>query len=111
MIRKAWLNEKTLYILQPSDFHKLVNALLVAPADNAAVECYSRAPIDKPNLLAAKQEEFGLHYEITDTGAGINAMGTASFHKTTIESLVAFANAQRKTILVGVSQILDDSLA
>lgn len=61
--------------LHPSDFYKLVSALLSAPAANTAVDCYSLAPIDKPNLLAAMQEKFGLQYEITAAQAGVNATG------------------------------------
>ncbi len=30
---------------------------------NAAVERYSREPIDKPTLLAVMQEKFGLQYK------------------------------------------------
>lgn len=61
--------------LHPSDFYKLVSALLLAPATNAAVDCYSRAPIDKPALLAAMQERFGLKYEITEATVNVNATG------------------------------------
>lgn len=62
--------------LHPADFYQLVSVLLKAPAANAAVDCYSRAPIDKPTLLAAMQEKFGLQYEITEATAGINATGS-----------------------------------
>jgi nucleoside-diphosphate-sugar epimerase len=61
--------------LHPSDFYKLVNALLSAPAANVAVDCYSRTPIDKPNLLTVMQEKFGLQYEITQASVGVNATG------------------------------------
>lgn len=63
--------------LHPSDFSQLVRALLRAPAtNNTALDCYSRAPIDKPSLLAAMQEKFGLRYEITEAPASINATGS-----------------------------------
>lgn len=62
--------------LHPSDFYQLVNAILSAPATNTAVDCYSRAPIDKPTLLAAMQEEFGLQYEIAESTASVNATGS-----------------------------------
>ena len=62
--------------LHPDDFHQLCNALLAAPVTNTAVDCYTRAPIDKPNLLAAMQEAFGLQYEITEATASINATGS-----------------------------------
>jgi nucleoside-diphosphate-sugar epimerase len=61
--------------LHPSDFYCLVSALLVAPAANAAVDCYSGAPIDKPSLLVAMENEFGLRYEIAEGSASINATG------------------------------------
>lgn len=61
--------------LHPTDFHRLVVALLSAPATNTAVDCYSKAPVDKPALLAAMQKAFGLRYEVTDALSGINATG------------------------------------
>ncbi len=61
--------------LHPSDFYGLVNAILGAPATNEAVDCYSLSPIDKPTLLAAMQEQFGLQYEITQTRVSVNATG------------------------------------
>ena len=62
--------------LHPSDFHELVSAILSAPAANAVVDCYSRAPIDKPSLLAAMKEQFGLQYEITPANVSVNATGS-----------------------------------
>lgn len=62
--------------LHPSDFYRLVCALLSSPATNAAVDCYSLAPIDKPNLLAAMQDKFGLRYEIAGEAASVNATGS-----------------------------------
>lgn len=62
--------------LHPSDFYGFVSAILAAPATNAAVDCYSKAPIDKTSLLTALQEKFGLIYEVVQTAAGVNATGT-----------------------------------
>jgi nucleoside-diphosphate-sugar epimerase len=61
--------------LHPSDFYNLISALLSAPPANAAVDCYSRAPIDKPTLLATMQVQFGLRYEVIEAGASVNATG------------------------------------
>ena len=61
--------------IHPSDFCSLVNAILVAPATNTVVDAYSKAPIDKPTLLAAMQAQFGLQYKLVETGAGVNATG------------------------------------
>lgn len=66
--------------LHPSDFYGLVSALLTAPPANAAVDCYSRVPIDKPTLLAAMQEQFGLQYEIAEATVGVNATGSKPYY-------------------------------
>ena len=62
--------------LHPSDFYGLVCALLAAPSAHAAVDCCSRAPIDKTTLLAAKQKEFGFRYETTEAINSVNATGS-----------------------------------
>ena len=62
--------------LHRDDFHQLCSALLSAPATNTVVDCYTRAPIDKPNLLAAMQDAFALQYETTVAAASINATGS-----------------------------------
>lgn len=61
--------------LHPSDFHQLVACILAAPVQNDVLDCYSKAPIDKPGLLHAMQAEFGLKYEVQDAGAAVNATG------------------------------------
>jgi nucleoside-diphosphate-sugar epimerase len=62
--------------LHPSDFHNMINAVLTAPVANAAVDCYSLAPIDKPTLLATMQEKFGLQFEIANSATSVNATGS-----------------------------------
>jgi nucleoside-diphosphate-sugar epimerase len=61
--------------IHPNDFYQLVVTLLSAPAANAAVDAYSRAPVDKPSFLAAMQQCFGLQYEIIASPTGLNATG------------------------------------
>ena len=61
--------------IHPADFYKLVVALLASSATNAVVDCYSKAPIEKPTLLAAMQDNFGLRYDVISTSASINATG------------------------------------
>ena len=61
--------------IHSSDLYRLVNAILIAPPMNAAIDVKSKAPVDKPTLLARMKEEFGLKYEITDDCVGVNATG------------------------------------
>ncbi len=62
--------------VHPSDFFKLVIAILSSPTTNKAVDCYSKAPIDKLTLLTTMQENFELQYEVTEAAGGVNATGS-----------------------------------
>jgi len=88
--------------LHPSDFYQLVKALLSSPAANAAVDCYSRAPIDKPSLLTTMQQEFGLSYEITETTAGVNATGSKPHYYSLNTRAAEFGYQPALTSLEGV---------
>ncbi|MGZ5054184.1 MAG: NAD-dependent epimerase/dehydratase family protein [Methylobacter sp.] len=88
--------------LHPSDFYKLVSALLLAPANNTAVDCYSRAPIDKPNLLAAMQENFGLKFEISEVTVSVNATGGKPYYYSLNKRAADFGYQPALTSLEGV---------
>lgn len=67
--------------MHPEDFCRLVECLLAAPPANCAVDCYSREPIDKPTLLRAMAEHFGLCYEVVgDASIRINATGAKPYY-------------------------------
>lgn len=90
--------------LHPADFYQLVSVLLMAPATNAVVDCYSRAPIDKPTLLAAMQKKFGLQYKITEATAGVNATGRKSHYYSVNTRAADFGFQPNFTSLQGVLQ-------
>lgn len=90
--------------LHPADFYQLVSVLLMAPAINTVVDCYSRAPIDKPTLLATMQEKLELQHEITEAGAGVNATGSKP-HYYSLNTLAAdFGYQPLLTSLQGILQ-------
>ena len=66
--------------LHRTDFHQLVDRLLGAPAINVAIDCYSKAPVDKPTLLATMQKRFGLEYEVVAASASVNATGNKPYY-------------------------------
>lgn len=105
---KAVLKTSSDYIvrdyLHPSDFHKLVSALLSAPAANAVADCYSRAPIDKQNLLTAMQDQFGLQYEITQASVSVNATGTKPHYYSLNTRAADFGYQPALTSLEGIVQ-------
>ncbi len=90
--------------LHPSDFYRLVSALLSAPAANVAIDCYSRAPIDKPALLAAMQEKFGLRYETIEASTSVNATGSKSHYYSLNFRAADFGYQPVLTSLEGLAQ-------
>lgn len=90
--------------LHPSDFYRLVNALLSAIAINTVVDCYSRAPIDKSSLLETMQEKFGLRYEIAKATACVNATGGKPHYYSLNTRAADFGYQPKLTSLEGVLQ-------
>lgn len=90
--------------IHPSDFYQLVRVMLSAPATNVAVDCYTLAPIDKPNLLTFMQENFGLSYKIVESNTGVNATGGKSYYYSTNRLAEVFGYIPSFTSLEGVLQ-------
>jgi nucleoside-diphosphate-sugar epimerase len=88
--------------LHPSDFSKLVGVLLSAPATNTAVDCYSLAPIDKPNLLDAMQAQFGLQYEIAEAVTSVNATGNKPYYYSNNKRAADYGYQPSLTSLQGI---------
>ncbi|MEO5341597.1 MAG: NAD-dependent epimerase/dehydratase family protein [Magnetococcus sp. MYC-9] len=90
--------------LHPADFFQLVQAILTAPASHGALDCYSRAPIDKPALLAAMQEHFGLRYRLTGPMASANATGVKPHYYSLDRRAAAFGYQPGFSSLEGILQ-------
>lgn len=105
---KAVLKTSTDFIvrdyLNPVDFNQLINAILAAPPANAVVDCYSQAPIAKPELLKAMQEHLGLQYEVVASGAAVNATGAKPHYYSLNRRAAAFGYEPTLTSLEGVLQ-------
>jgi nucleoside-diphosphate-sugar epimerase len=100
--------------MHPDDFHHLVECLLAAPPANCVVDCYSREPIDKPTLLKAMAERFGLCYEVVgDTSVRVNATGTKPHYYSLNRKAAEFgyqpAWSSLDCILAETSAILKDT--
>ncbi|MGD0960577.1 MAG: NAD(P)-dependent oxidoreductase [Methylomonas sp.] len=88
--------------VHPSDFYNLVAALLASPAANVSVDCYSKAPIDKPTLLVTMQKEFGLQYERTEATAVVNATGSKPHYYSLNTRAASFGFAPSLTSIEGI---------
>jgi len=88
--------------IHPSDFYQLIVTLLTSPATNTVIDCYSKAPIDKPSLLTAMQENFGLQYEIIENNSGINATGNKSHYYSLNKKAESFGYNPKLTSLSSI---------
>lgn len=61
--------------LTPADFLQMIDRILQSPACNDVVDCYTRAPIGKFELLTALSEQFGLQYTVAANHERVNATG------------------------------------
>lgn len=90
--------------LSPSDFYRLVFSILSSAPTNTAVDCYSKAPIDKPTLLAAMQERFGLGYEVIQSASKINATGSKPHYYSLNTHASNFGYQPKFTSLEGINR-------
>jgi nucleoside-diphosphate-sugar epimerase len=88
--------------LHPSDFHRLVCAVISAPPANMAVDCYSLAPISKAELLEAMRDRFGLRYEIAGSNASVNATGSKPNYYSINKRAAEFGYQPALTSLEGI---------
>ncbi len=67
--------------LGPRDLRQMVACILAAPPQNRALDCYTRAPIDKQEILALMAKHFGLRYQIDAAGSPLaNATGAKPYY-------------------------------
>ena len=90
--------------LHPSDFFSLVDGILTAPPVNLAIDCYTRATIDKFSLLSEMQKEFGLNYEIDEYCSIINSTGSKPFYFSKNRVANIFGYEPKLTSLEGILQ-------
>ncbi|MBC7404288.1 MAG: NAD(P)-dependent oxidoreductase [Cytophaga sp.] len=90
--------------LHPSDFHQLTRKLIDAPAMNTVVDCYSRAPIDKPTLLTAMQDRFNLIYKTVPSSPSLTATGNKPYYYSTNRRAASFGFEPMLSSLEGIIQ-------
>ena len=88
--------------LHPRDFLQLVCKVLTAPPGNQALDCYTLAPVDKPQLLAAMRERFGLRYEMAGEAALVQATGAKPHYYSLRRDAAALGYKPEYTSLQGV---------
>lgn len=59
----------------PDDFYGLVCSIIDSPSINQALDCYTKAPVDKFTLLDRMSNKYGLKYRIEKRDIAVNATG------------------------------------
>jgi len=91
--------------MHPSDFHKLVECLISIPSANFAVDCYSREPVDKPTLLRAMNQSFGLAYQtIESPQVALNATGIKRYYYSVNKKAAEFGYQPTWSSLDGIRE-------
>jgi nucleoside-diphosphate-sugar epimerase len=88
--------------LHPFDFYRLIEGIIRSQPTNLAVDCYTKAPVEKSVLLEAIQQRFGLQYEINEAPAGINATGSKPLYYSLNRQAARFRYEPCMTSLEGV---------
>ena len=88
-IARALVNQSVLEVspepiirdfLHPDDFCNLVTSILDAPPANQTVDCYSKEPISKHQLLESLQSKFGLKFKFDDAQRTANPTGVKTHY-------------------------------
>jgi nucleoside-diphosphate-sugar epimerase len=61
--------------ITPPDFYNLIQSIIDFRPINAAIDCYTKSPVSKFDLLSELKDKFGLRYEINKKINIINATG------------------------------------
>jgi nucleoside-diphosphate-sugar epimerase len=61
--------------ITPPDFYNLIKAIIDFKPINKALDCYTKSPVSKFDLLSKLVSKFGLKYEIDESVSIVNATG------------------------------------
>jgi len=74
-IFKTGVDEMVRDYLHPNDFFQLISNILQGPLCNVVVDCYSKSPISKTEVLELFKIRYGLQIKISTMQNSINATG------------------------------------
>ena len=98
--------------MHPADFYQFVELLLTAPPFNRAVECYSRAPVDKITLLKEMKVRLGLQYEVSEERpALVNATGSKPYYYSTDRAAADFGYKPKYSSIDGLVKEISELFA
>jgi hypothetical protein len=89
--------------ITPPDFYRLIQAIIDFKPINTALDCYTKSPISKFDLLNELKDEFGLKYEIDKSVNIVNATGVKINYYSTNYKAKSVGYSPQNTSLEGVT--------
>ncbi len=90
--------------ITPPDFYRLIQAVVDYDLINMALDCYTKSPVSKFDLLSELKSEFELSYEINEGADIINATGVKMNYYSTNKIAQSVCYNPKKTSLEGIIQ-------
>ncbi|NWC87995.1 NAD-dependent epimerase/dehydratase family protein [Pseudomonas reactans] len=95
--------------LHPHDFYSLVHCIIQSPSKNTAIDCYTRSPVSKYDLLNEISEKLGLRYTFIDApSVSVSATGTKTHYYSTYYAAAEFGY---KPMYSSLDTVLNESAA
>jgi nucleoside-diphosphate-sugar epimerase len=91
----------------PDDFFYLIQEIIRQGFLNAALDCYTKAPIDKLTLISEMHNKYGLEYEVTAKKNIVNGTGEKINYYSNNKVTEVLAYSPRHTSLSGIIKELD----
>ena len=93
--------------LHPEDFYQIVLKILSGPMANCAIDCYSKKPLDKFELLGVISKKFGLEYCFVDGEFGVNATGKKNCYYSLNKKAAEFGYIPKYNSLEGICKEME----
>jgi len=90
--------------ISPPDFYCLIQAIIDYDSTNMVLDCYTKSPVSKFNLLNELVGVFGLEYEIEDGINIVNATGIKSNYYSLNKAAKSIGYNPKNTSLEGIIQ-------
>ena len=89
--------------ITPPDFYRLIQEIIDFKPINTALDCYTKSPVSKFDLLNELKDEFGLKYEIDKSVNIVNATGVKINYYSTNYKAKSVGYSPQNTSLEGVT--------
>jgi nucleoside-diphosphate-sugar epimerase len=90
--------------ITPPDFYNLIQSIIDFEPMNIAVDCYTKSPISKFDLLSELETKYGLQYSIDESCNGVNATGAKINYYSESKMLEKIGYSPKNTSLSGIIQ-------